>query len=137
MQNGETTSAPLFDTIGHGAEQIDNLARGDEEGQKLVEEIESMCINCEENVSPQPTPDRTDSKGTTRLLLTKIPFFREVVLMSFSCPHCGNSLFVLWVLSGRLLQLGNSKCWTNSTAGIEICIQTHYTRRLEQKNHKI
>ena len=52
MQNGENTSAPLFDTIGHGAEQIDNLANGDEEGQKLVEEIESMCINCEENVPP-------------------------------------------------------------------------------------
>jgi zinc finger protein len=27
-------------------------------------------------------------KGTTRLLLTRIPFFREIVLMSFSCPHC-------------------------------------------------
>ena len=27
-------------------------------------------------------------QGTTRLLLTKIPFFREIVLMSFSCPHC-------------------------------------------------
>lgn len=27
-------------------------------------------------------------QGMTRLLLTRIPFFREVVLMSFSCPHC-------------------------------------------------
>lgn len=27
-------------------------------------------------------------QGTTRLLLTRIPFFREVVLMSFDCPHC-------------------------------------------------
>lgn len=24
----------------------------------------------------------------TRLLLTKIPFFREIILMSFYCPHC-------------------------------------------------
>ncbi|KAI9726778.1 MAG: nucleolar zinc-finger protein [Chrysothrix sp. TS-e1954] len=40
-----------------------------------VEEISSLCMNCHE-------------EGTTRLLLTKIPFFREVVLMSFSCPHC-------------------------------------------------
>lgn len=38
-------------------------------------EIESMCMNCHEN-------------GTTRLLLTKIPFFREVIISSFSCPHC-------------------------------------------------
>jgi hypothetical protein len=49
MLNGETNT-PLFDTIGHGAEQVDNLADDDEGGQKLVEEIESMCINCEENV---------------------------------------------------------------------------------------
>jgi zinc finger protein len=33
--------------------------------------------------------DPTDTlKGITRLLLTRIPFFREIVLMSFSCPHC-------------------------------------------------
>ena len=28
-------------------------------------------------------------QGTTRLLLTKIPYFREVILMSFSCDKCG------------------------------------------------
>lgn len=28
-------------------------------------------------------------QGITRLLLTKIPFYKEVVLMSFSCEHCG------------------------------------------------
>ena len=27
-------------------------------------------------------------QGTTRLLLTKIPFFREIILMSFYCDHC-------------------------------------------------
>merc|ERR1712142_1241122 len=41
-----------------------------------ITEIESMCMSCEEN-------------GTTRLLLTKIPFFRDVIIMSFTCPHCG------------------------------------------------
>ena len=25
----------------------------------------------------------------TTLLLTKIPHFREVILMAFECPHCG------------------------------------------------
>jgi len=39
-------------------------------------EIESLCMNCHEN-------------GTTRLLLTKIPYFREIVIMAFECPHCG------------------------------------------------
>lgn len=28
-------------------------------------------------------------QGTTRILLTKIPFYKEVVLMSFSCDDCG------------------------------------------------
>ncbi|BBN05014.1 zinc finger protein [Marchantia polymorpha subsp. ruderalis] len=37
--------------------------------------IESLCMRCREN-------------GTTRFLLTKIPHFREVVLMAFECPHC-------------------------------------------------
>ncbi|CDO94801.1 unnamed protein product [Kluyveromyces dobzhanskii CBS 2104] len=41
-----------------------------------VQEIPSLCMNCHE-------------MGTTRLLLTRIPYFREVVLMSFACEHCG------------------------------------------------
>ncbi|KAK8770233.1 hypothetical protein V5799_013303 [Amblyomma americanum] len=41
-----------------------------------VTELESLCLRCREN-------------GTTRLLLTKIPFYREVVVMSFCCDHCG------------------------------------------------
>ncbi|MCJ1433447.1 nucleolar zinc-finger protein [Xylographa pallens] len=47
----------------------------DVQGSQLVEEIESLCMNCGEN-------------GTTRLLLTKIPYFREIILMSFFCEHC-------------------------------------------------
>ena len=66
-------NSQLFESIGDAAEEVSNLP---DDGPNLVEEIESMCINCEQN-------------GTTRLLLTKIPFFREVILMSFSCPHCG------------------------------------------------
>uniref|UniRef100_A0A8D0AGJ6 Zinc finger ZPR1-type domain-containing protein n=1 Tax=Sander lucioperca TaxID=283035 RepID=A0A8D0AGJ6_SANLU len=38
-------------------------------------EIESLCMNCFKN-------------GMTRLLLTKIPFFKEVIISSFSCAHC-------------------------------------------------
>ncbi|WOK91654.1 hypothetical protein Cni_G00345 [Canna indica] len=40
-----------------------------------LHEIESLCMRCGEN-------------GTTRLLLTRIPHFREIVLMAFDCPHC-------------------------------------------------
>lgn len=39
-------------------------------------EIESLCLNCGKD-------------GTTRILATKIPFYKEVVVMSFSCKQCG------------------------------------------------
>ncbi|PGG96528.1 hypothetical protein AJ79_09546 [Helicocarpus griseus UAMH5409] len=48
------------------------IERDDETG---LMQLESMCMNCHDN-------------GTTRLLLIKIPFFRDVLLESFDCPHC-------------------------------------------------
>ncbi|KAI4107621.1 MAG: hypothetical protein LQ339_002527 [Xanthoria mediterranea] len=48
----------------------------EEDEPEVVDRIESLCINCEEN-------------GETRLFLTKIPYFREIIIMSFSCEHCG------------------------------------------------
>ncbi|XP_040339034.1 zinc finger protein ZPR1 isoform X2 [Herpailurus yagouaroundi] len=50
------------------------ISAEDEEQQPT--EIESLCMNCYRN-------------GTTRLLLTKVPFFREIIVSSFSCEHCG------------------------------------------------
>ncbi|EGI68147.1 PREDICTED: zinc finger protein ZPR1 [Acromyrmex echinatior] len=41
-----------------------------------ITEIESLCVECGKN-------------GITRLLLTKIPHYKDVVLMSFECEHCG------------------------------------------------
>lgn len=68
----------LFAAIG---KQVLGLNLGDDEEQaeddrvKVVDEIESLCMNCHKN-------------GMTRLLLTKIPYFREIILMSFYCEHC-------------------------------------------------
>jgi zinc finger protein len=42
----------------------------------IAEEITSLCMNCQEN-------------GTTRFLFTKIPFFKEIIVSSFQCEHCG------------------------------------------------
>lgn len=41
-----------------------------------VTQIESFCASCE-------------GKGMTRLLLCSIPFFKDVIVMSFSCDECG------------------------------------------------
>ncbi|KAF2739992.1 zinc finger protein-like protein zpr1 [Polyplosphaeria fusca] len=64
----------LFEDMGRKVAEASAQEGGDDE-PKVVDEIESLCMNCHEN-------------GTTRLLLTKIPFFREIVIMSFACPHC-------------------------------------------------
>lgn len=40
------------------------------------QEIESLCPNCGKN-------------GITRILLTRIPHYKEVILMSFNCDECG------------------------------------------------
>ncbi|KAG1970503.1 ZPR1 zinc-finger domain protein [Pimephales promelas] len=45
----------------------------DEDQQPTV--IESLCMNCYKD-------------GSTRLLMTKIPFFKEIIISSFTCPHC-------------------------------------------------
>ncbi|CAK1547940.1 unnamed protein product [Leptosia nina] len=47
-----------------------------EDPEPEVTEIESLCMNCQSN-------------GMTRLLLTRIPHYKNVVLMSFSCEECG------------------------------------------------
>ncbi|KAI4109659.1 MAG: hypothetical protein L6R37_000346 [Teloschistes peruensis] len=59
-------------------DQHDTSQDAVEDELKVVDIIESLCMQCHED-------------GETRLLLTKIPYFREVILMSFSCDHCGFS----------------------------------------------
>ncbi|XP_048773274.1 zinc finger protein ZPR1-like [Ostrea edulis] len=47
----------------------------DDEDPEIME-IESYCVNCEQN-------------GMTRLFLTRIPFFKDVLVSSFTCDNCG------------------------------------------------
>ncbi|KAF5176824.1 Zinc finger protein zpr1 [Thalictrum thalictroides] len=64
---------PIID-VGSAAEAVSADDISSSSAQPL-HEIESLCMRCGEN-------------GTTRLLLTRIPHFREVVLMAFECSHC-------------------------------------------------
>ncbi|KAF5282600.1 hypothetical protein FQA39_LY05007 [Lamprigera yunnana] len=56
-------------------EPIFRELRADDPNPEITR-IESLCMNCQ-------------ADGITQLLLTKIPFFKEVVIMSFSCEECG------------------------------------------------
>lgn len=76
---GASLAQDLFEDMGRkvdGMTHTNGDTNGEETDQRVVDEIESLCMNCH-------------ADGTTRLLLTRIPFFREIVIMSFSCPACG------------------------------------------------
>ncbi|KAG8434532.1 hypothetical protein GDO86_012782 [Hymenochirus boettgeri] len=62
----------------------------DEEQQPA--ELESLCMNCYQN-------------GLTRLLLTKVPFFKEIIVSSFTCESCGWSNAEIQS-AGRIQELG-------------------------------
>ncbi|CAG8554115.1 6321_t:CDS:2 [Acaulospora colombiana] len=64
----ESKAEKLFPEIGEVA---------DDDGAGPTE-IESLCMSCGQN-------------GITKLLLTKIPHWKEIVIMSFNCEHCGLS----------------------------------------------
>lgn len=76
-------SDQVFPAIGNLAERADALdgdtkqedAVADEE--RPLQEIESLCMAC-------------GQQGVTRLMLTSIPYFKEVIVSSFRCEHCGN-----------------------------------------------
>ena len=76
---GASLAQDLFQDMGakvNGMNAVNGDTPNSEADQRVTEEIESLCMNCH-------------ADGTTRLLLTRIPFFREIVIMSFSCPDCG------------------------------------------------
>lgn len=68
---------PITSTfVGEGGIQSDQLAEKSLEFDGAeVQAIPSLCMSCGE-------------EGLTRLMLTDIPHFRELVLMAFECPHC-------------------------------------------------
>lgn len=62
----------LFPSLGEVATAQD----GEVEEERQIQEVPSLCMRCHE-------------EGMTRLLLTSIPYFKEIVVSSFYCDHCG------------------------------------------------
>lgn len=76
-----------FPSIGALAERTDALEERDDQAdptqadndeERPLQEIESLCMVCNE-------------QGITRLMLVSIPYFKEVIVSSFRCQHCGNT----------------------------------------------
>ena len=89
----------LFKTVGRQVEGLSldgvETTHDDSTGVEVVDKIESLCMNCHEDVRYTQAKPKTvmqlsvHPQGETRLLLTKVPYFREIILMSFACEHCG------------------------------------------------
>ncbi|GMG18852.1 unnamed protein product [Ambrosiozyma monospora] len=91
MTQEQNQEQNFFQSVGEAAQTVDQeqvpqqqqqqdegirqTGAADAEGHP-VQEIDSLCMNCHKD-------------GVTRLLLTSIPYFREVIIMSFECQHCG------------------------------------------------
>ncbi|KAF8605869.1 putative ZPR1-protein binds to translation elongation factor eEF-1 [Ceratobasidium sp. AG-I] len=84
------SSDPFFKSIGALAQKTDDLPDdpenpgqaattepNEDDDKRPLQEIESLCMSCGE-------------QGMTRMMLTHIPYFKEVIVMSFRCEHCGN-----------------------------------------------
>lgn len=79
----KTGEEDMFPTVGEQAQEVEYINSSDlrttgaeDAAGRPVQELESLCMNCHK-------------QGSTKLLMTYIPNFREVVVMSFYCPHCG------------------------------------------------
>ncbi|CAE6418074.1 unnamed protein product [Rhizoctonia solani] len=79
------SSNEFFKPIGALAQKTDELpnepqtaTETQEDDERPLQEIESLCMSCGE-------------QGITRMMLTHIPYFKEVIIMSFRCEHCGNN----------------------------------------------
>ncbi len=102
------SSDPYFPSIGSAVENTGspddgtgmqaNLkwSHGSDEDHP-IQEIQSLCMSCREQVSSYAKCLTICSalnlmiQGTTRILLTSIPYFKEIIIMSFRCEHCGSS----------------------------------------------
>lgn len=71
-----SSNPELFPSLGDVADRTD--ASNGVEGEELtdMQTVESLCMRCHD-------------QGTTRLLLTTIPYFKEIIVSSFYCEHCG------------------------------------------------
>jgi hypothetical protein len=61
--------------IDQHTEETQGEAGLDYDGWNGLDIMQSMCVNCR-------------GEGTTILKLHKVPHFKELIIASFSCPHC-------------------------------------------------
>ncbi|KAJ1901419.1 nucleolar zinc-finger protein [Kickxella alabastrina] len=71
MANTTSTEEEPLPRMNAGTQMFQDL-----DSNVSATEIESLCMRCEEN-------------GSTKIMLTRIPHFKSIIILSFECPHCG------------------------------------------------
>ncbi|KAJ2394194.1 nucleolar zinc-finger protein [Coemansia sp. RSA 2603] len=69
--NVPKTEEESLPTLNAGTQMFQDL-----DANVSATEVESLCMRCEKD-------------GTTKIMLTRIPHFKSIILLSFECPHCG------------------------------------------------
>lgn len=119
----------FFDSIGSKAEQVNSSKAKDatdatpaveeEEDQKVVDEIESLCMNCHANVCI--------------FLLLNVMDISNIIAIGYhsTSPHSNpflprNHHYVLQLPALQFQKLRDSVCWRNSTEGYPLRVATHF-----------
>ena len=71
-----TEEINIEDTLTTDKNEIESKNVSEDKLLSELEQIESLCMNCHEN-------------GMTRFMIHKIPYFRQLIIASFNCDHCG------------------------------------------------
>jgi len=62
--------------------------------EAVPQEVEQIFLNLEDNVPSEEIDSlcmECKKSGKSKFMYTKIPMFKEIIISSFSCDHCGNS----------------------------------------------
>jgi zinc finger protein len=82
-------------TVGYYPEMMNEVAEEDEDAPNASDQVQSVPEEQEEDLSNEvlqlPTQCHLCGRNCmTKMKLTKIPLFKEVVIMATDCDHCGS-----------------------------------------------
>lgn len=79
----------MFKPIGALAAGVDDGASGGADAGDVGGGDGTTTINPGEMMSLRSLCVACMDQGVTNMLLTRVPFFRDIIIMAFECEHCG------------------------------------------------
>lgn len=79
----------MFKPLGELAANVEDAAQDSGDEGDATEGVRTTTINPGEMMCLKSLCVACEDQGHTNMLLTRVPFFREVIIMAFECEHCG------------------------------------------------